>query len=77
MIGRCTCLWGPKVVGLVRVEGKHFGKIGQIVRYPGYRELWSYVDRKLDEGRTYFSEMRRNWGERQSIEHREQHPLCK
>ena len=58
-IDRRTCWWGPKVVGLVRVEGKRFGLTGRVVRCLGYREV--YVGRKRDN--------------RRRIEHREQYPL--
>ena len=59
MIDRRTCWWGPKVVGLVRVEGKRFGLTGRVVRCPGYREV--YVGQKRDN--------------RGSIEYREQYLL--
>ena len=59
MIDRRTGLWGTKVVGPVRVEGKDFGLTGRVVRSPGYCEV--YVGRKRDN--------------RRSIEHREQYSI--
>ena len=40
MIDRHTRFWVPKVVGLTRVEGKRLERVGRIVCFPGYREVW-------------------------------------
>ena len=71
MIDRDACQVDPRVVGLVCVEGKAFGRT---IRCPGHREAWPYMDRKSG----LWSEMRLQLaknGRSLSTKNTDMHPL--
>lgn len=47
MINRCACSSRPQVGGPEHDGEKRYERIGRVVRFPGFRDVWRY---KIESG---------------------------